>query len=166
MSRACILLLFAGFGVGCGVELPEAPDTPWLDLAAGGNSRCATVKFNVAVTFTGANYTYAGPVTGDLVGTQTAQFLWQEEPTGVTLANGGIAHWDITGGVLGALTFDTEFTNRNIGTDRPGSPSEVFENTGSHRATGGVRTANLTYIGSFPLTTFTTDHYYNGVICP
>ena len=78
--------------------------------------------------------------------------------------------WEITGGVLGPLTFETTFDNRNIATDRPGSPADVFENTGKHRALSGVSKANLTYNGpaifdpaSF---SFVLDHHYNGVICP
>jgi len=165
MKRMIIPLLLATLGFGCGSDVPTGTDIPVPDLAVAGNSGCATVRFNVAMTFVG-NRVYTGPVTGDLVGTVTQTFVGANTFAGANVKNGGTAEWDITAGVLGAFTFETTFENMNFLTDRPGSPFDMFESIGKHRATGGVQKANLTYIGTFPLATLTTDHDYNGVICP
>lgn len=165
MERLIMPVLFAGLACGCGSDVPVGTDPLAPDLAVAGNSGCATVSFNVALTPIG-NRVYVGPVTGDLVGTATQTFVGANTFAGVTVKNSGTATWDITAGVLGAFTFETTFENMNIQTDRPGSPFDVFENIGKHRAAGGVQTANLTYIGTFPLATLTSDHDYHGVICP
>ena len=94
------------------------------------------------------------------------EFFGDTKFAGVTMKNGGIAHWDITGGVLGPLTFDTEIENKNLLTNRPGSPGTLFENIGKHRAISGVKKANLHYIGTFDALTGMTDHDFQGVICP
>jgi len=110
-----------------------------------------------------------GLVTGELEGTVSLEFdFGSVKFAGVTVANSGTAHWSITGGMIPApVTFDTEFDNRNVALDRPGSPATLFENTGKHRAVGGVERANLTYKGTFTtLPSPRGDHDYQGVICP
>jgi hypothetical protein len=131
-----------------------------------GNSGCYTVKFNVALSPLGPD-TFEGPMTGDLEGTLRFEFDNDSVAfAGITVAVSGIAHWVITGGVLPGLTFDTAFDNRNLLIDRPGSPDTLFENSGQHRAIGGVVKANLTYRGIFTLVpTAVADHDYHGVIC-
>jgi hypothetical protein len=114
-------------------------------------------------------WSFAGILTGDLEGTLTIDF----DPgslrfAGVTIKNGGTAHWAITGGVLPApVTFETAFENKNLAVDRPGSPALVFENIGKHRDVSGVAEANLHYQGSFAVVpALQVDHRYQGVICP
>ena len=168
--RCGLLLCLVLCMVACtGDVVPVAPDAVAPEVvaessggvtASGGNSGCYTVKFNVSGFFP------AMAVTGDLVGTHEPLFGDDFKWTGNTVANGGTAHWVITGGVLGPITFDTTFDNRNILTDRPGSPATFFENTGKHRALDGVEKANLTYKGTFDALIPAIDHDYQGVICP
>ncbi len=102
----------------------------------------------------------------------TVQYVFLEVPrfTGVTVANGGIAHWDIIGGMIPGLgMFDTEFDIRNHLVDRPGSPELFFENKGRHRALAGVEKANLTYKSTADFLADpapVTDWIFQGVICP
>jgi len=143
------------------VVLPEAvAESSGGVAASGGNSGCYAVKFVVSGFFPDF------AVTGDLVGTSSPVFADEFKWTGHTVANGGTAHWVITGGVLGYIEFDTTFHNRNILIDRPGSPATFFENTGKHRALAGVEKANLTYHGTFDALIPAADHDYQGVICP
>ena len=65
----------------------------------------------------------------------------------------------------GVVTFRAEFDNRNQATDRPGSPSWLFENIGRTRAMDGVDKANLSYHGSFDASILQAVHEYQGVIC-
>jgi hypothetical protein len=160
MKKLFIPLLFAALAVGCGGDMPTDTDVPSADFAVAGNSGCATVQFNWSTVPT------SGPVTGDLEGTVSYTFIGGTKFAGATQKNGGTAHWDITGGVLGPMTFETEFDNMNIAIDRPGSPGTLFENIGKHRATSGVTKANLHYAGTFSLLTFMLDHDFQGVICP
>ncbi len=162
MKKLIIPLVSLGFAVGCGGDLPTDTDGLSPDFGVAGNSGCATVKFNIG----GVVFPDPIPITGDLEGTFAPTFMGDQKFSGVTTANGGTAVWDITGGVLGPLTFETTFDNRNIDTDRPGSPSTFFENIGRHRALDGVQKANLTYLGTFSFITFEIDHDYQGVICP
>jgi hypothetical protein len=138
-----------------------APD---LSVQASG---CATPKFTVVLVPT-SGLSFNGVLSGDLEGTVTLLF----DPgsfkfAGVTFANSGTAHWEISGGVLPGLgAFDTEFNNRNLLVDRPGSPATLFENIGTHRAAGGVDKANLTYKGTFTvMPTQEAIHEYQGVVC-
>jgi hypothetical protein len=128
---------------------------------------CYAVAFNVAPAPVQPGI-QEGAVTGDLEGTVRVVFdLSTVEFHGVTISNAGTAHWTITGGdVAGLTTFDTEFENKNLAIDRPGSPATLFENIGRHRGTGGVEMANLTYHGTFDSVTRRGDHDYRGVICP
>lgn len=168
MKRPLIPLLFAGLAVGCSGDVPTNSDGLTLDFAVAGNSGCFTPNFNVAVSLVLVPpfNTFTGPVTGDLIGTATAVFSGGDPLTGTTQRNFGTAHWEITGGVMGPLVFDTEFANRNHVIDRPGSPATQAENSGTHRALRGVAKANLTYEGTFDVIALTTDHDYHGVICP
>jgi hypothetical protein len=86
----------------------------------------------------------------------------------VTIANSGTTNWSIDGGIVPGLgTFVTEFDNRNINIDRPGSPATLFENKGAHRALQGVEKANLSYKGTFSLLPSPEGNLdYEGVICP
>ena len=144
-----------------------APEfTPNFDAASG----CVTPRFNAMLVPT-APHTFGGPVTGDLEGTMELVFD-EDFPTkiaGVTIfTSGGIANWDITGGILGPLTFQTTFEQRNH-MDAPPAFGTVFENLGSHRALTGVAKANLTYKGTFDVLASPAplaDHDYHGVICP
>jgi hypothetical protein len=87
-----------------------APD---LSVQASG---CATPKFTVVLVPT-SGLSFNGVLSGDLEGTVTLLF----DPgsfkfAGVTFANSGTAHWEISGGVLPGLgAFYTEFNNRNRG---------------------------------------------------
>jgi hypothetical protein len=128
---------------------------------------CHAVAFNVAPSPVQPGI-QEGAVTGDLEGTVRVVFdLATVEFHGVTISNAGTAHWTITGGdVPGLTTFDTEFENKNLAIDRPGSPATLFENIGRHRGTSGVEIANLTYQGTFDAVTRRGDHDYRGVICP
>jgi hypothetical protein len=85
---------------------------------------------------------------------------------GVTLRNGGTATWEITGGVLGPFTRETEFDNQNFYIHRPGSPWWLREDIGDYRATGGVQKANLDCKGTYDVITNMVDHDYQRVICP
>ena len=114
------------------------------------SSGCGTPKFTAVLVPT-SDFSFDGVLSGDLEGTVTLLFdPGSLEFAGVTLSNSGTAHWVITGGIIPGLgTFDTEFENRNLIVDRPGSPATLFENIGRHRAVGGVDKANLTYKGAF-----------------
>jgi len=128
---------------------------------------CYDVSFTVTGTPTGT-FTFEGTLTGDLEGTATIVF----DPgsisfAGVTVANAGVASWAVTGGTVPGLTaFGTAFDNRNLLSDRPGSPATVFENIGKHRAVSGVTRANLAYTGVFTVADLQFVHEYHGVICP
>ena len=162
MKKLLILLVSLGLALGCGGDMPTDTDGLSPNFGVAGNSGCATVRFTVA----GVVFPDPIPVTGDLEGTFVGTFMGDQKFSGVTTANGGTVAWEITGGVLGPLTFETTFDNRNISTDRPGSPAAVNENSGRHRALSGVQKANLTYAGTFSAISFEIDHDYNGVICP
>lgn len=132
------------------------------------SSGCYTPKFHVMLVPTGPA-TLEGLLTGDLAGTVSLEFDFGSlKSVGATVANSGTAHWTIAGGMIpGPVTFETEFDNRNIDIDRPGSPATLFENTGKHRALSGVGRANLTYKGTFTtVPSPQADHDYQGVICP
>jgi hypothetical protein len=149
-------------GITPAVVSPSSPDA----AVQAGASGCYTVKFNVAASPL-APGVWEGVLTGDVQGTVHVQFdLTSVEFAGVTVSNSGTAHWVITGGTVPPITFDTTFDNRNLRVDRPGSPATLTENIGTHRASGGVAKANLTYHGTFTtVPTRVTDHDYLGVIC-
>jgi len=128
-------------------------------------SSCYTVSFNVQLVPTASDF--SGPVTGDLVGTVSLVFNGDIKFTGNTLSNSGTASWTITGGVVPTpLNFTTTFDNRNLFSDRPGSPATLFENIGTHRALTGVAKANLNYHGTFTIVpSELANHDYRGVIC-
>lgn len=170
---AILLILAACSG---GVTSPTEPEnavpaTETLSSMArmtgpSGRSGCATVHFNV-LGFPSSPAMFTGEVTGDLEGTVELAFVGGPGKfAGVTQHNGGNASWSISDGVLGPLTFDTEFDNKNFYVDRPGSPATVVENIGKHRAVAGVDKANLTFKGEFSFLTFSIDHDFRGVICP
>jgi hypothetical protein len=155
-------MLLAGCAEGSSPTEVASPD-----LAVAGNSGCYTPKFTVTLVPIN-DFLFAGVVTGDLEGTVALEF----DPgsikfAGVTLSNSGIAHWEISGGIIPTLgDFATEFSNRNLLTDRSGSPATLFENIGNHRATGGVSMANLTYLGAFTVVPSPEAVLeFQGVIC-
>ena len=156
-----VLVVFAYACSGPTPTAPEMAPAPVSGAFVGseGASGCRTVKFNVSGFFP------IFSVTGDLEGTTALLFAGDLKFTGNTIANGGIAHWTITSSVLGPMTFETAFDNRNIMTDRPGSSGTFFENTGKHRALAGVDKAKLTYHGTFDELIPAADHDYHGVIC-
>lgn len=126
---------------------------------------CYTPKFTVSPVPIGVGL-FAGTITGDIQGTVMLTFVGPVTFRGATIANGGTAHWEITGGVIpGIVSFDTVFENRNLESDRPGSPAWLFENIGRHRAVDGVGKANLAYTGTFDVSIPAGDHEYQGVIC-
>ena len=129
-------------------------------------SSCNAVAFHVAAVPTSPG-TFTGPITGDLEGTASFQFGGDPKVTGKTLAATGIASWTITGGVVPVpLTFTTEFDNRNLNSDHPGSPATVIETLGKHRALSGVNSANLEFRGVVtvaPAVVVNLD--FRGVIC-
>lgn len=137
-------------------------------LASGGNSGCYTVQFNSKSVPT-APLTFAGPVTGDLVGSATFTI----DPSTLKTLSHTVsfdvdAVWVITGGIIPNLTgFQTRGQGiRAINVDRPGSSADVAENVGTHRAVSGVQKANLSFRGTFSNIDGTADHDYHGVICP
>jgi hypothetical protein len=137
--------------------------------ASAAQSGCYAVKFNVSGTLVPGVLTVQGVVSGDLVGTVEMTFdLGTLTFAGVTIKNGGFAEWNVDGGVVAGIDeFKTSFDNKNLATDRPGSPAWVFENIGTHRALEGVQKANLHYEG---ISDFAEprafSHDYQGVICP
>jgi len=137
--------------------------------ASAGQSDCHAVKFNVSGDPGGSGFVVLGEVSGDLAGTVTMTFDPDSVKfAGVTIKVGGVAQWDVTDGVVpGLVEFETSFDNKNLATDRPGSPAWVFENIGTHRALTGVQKANLHYSG---ISDFAEprafSHDYQGVICP
>ena len=129
---------------------------------------CYPVRFHQRATPL-APFVFLSELTGDIEGTEIVTF----DPNsldfhGVTLHNAGTAHWSITRSIVPGLgSFDTEFDNKNFFVDRPGSPASVIENIGTHRATGGVRAANLEYKGAFTASPEpAAEHDFRGVICP
>ena len=167
-----VILLVAGCA-DSRTSMPAAPTNALLATPTGIQSGsaearstgCYAVKFHVKSEDGGHFY-----FTGDLSG--TIEMTWDFDSfkyAGVTEKNGGTYTWTITGGIIPELrTFQTAFTNKNLVTDRPGSPDYIFENIGTHRAISGVSKANLAYHGSFiyqpPVVLL--DHLYSGVICP
>lgn len=140
--------------------------------AAAKSDGCYAVKFDLT-SYDGTTWALAG----DLEGTSVSQFDEAAgfKSAGVTEHGTGTAIWTITGGVVpGLTTFQTAFDNMNLIKDTPASPWNVFENIGTHRATGGVAKANLSYEGTLTievdangdLTYFLLAHRYWGVICP
>jgi hypothetical protein len=165
MKKLLLTLAFAGLAIGCGGDTPLDVDSP--DFALAGNSGCATVKFDAVGWPVTPDFTvWDTEFTGDLEGTGTQTFTEPPTPAGVQFHNSGVGLWNVSGGLLGALTFETEFDNHIIMTDRPGSPSTVNETMGRQRATSGVRKANLTYKGIFSATDLKVYQAYQGVICP
>lgn len=161
------LLLVA---TGCAGDAAVAPLEPELSDARAGDEveRCFSPEFSVLVTPVGPG-TFLGEVSGELEGTVVMEFDLPGSLrfAGATIHNSGTADWTITAGVVPDLTsFQTQFRNMNINVDRPGSPAGTFENVGSHRATAGVRRAELTYRGTF-VTAPSPEalHHYHGVIC-
>ena len=159
-------LLLVGCDAGVAVPGPAA-ERGSTAMTSARASDCYTPKFTVTLVPIN-DFTFDGAVSGDLEGEVLVQF----DPNSVgfagkTISNAGIAHWDITGGVVPGLgAFQTTFNNRNILVDRPGSPPTRIENTGGHRALDGVAKANLTYRGAFSaVPTPQAHHDYNGVIC-
>ena len=165
----------------CSGSAPTAPDVgteavlaqgeSGVFSASGGNSGCYTVKGKI----TGVLDEFGGPVgpleiSGDLVGTnETVVDFGTLKFAGVTIRWSGVTHWDIDGGVVPGLDeFKTAVDNKNLNTDRPGSPANVFENIGKHRALEGVEKSNLHYKGTSTVgpTGGFLDHDYQGVICP
>lgn len=165
-SRA-LLLVPALLLTACAEGEPTAPRAALRPEQASA-SACHAVRFTSVGTPQGGGR-FAAALSGDLEGTLVTTFDFSTvEITGATIANAGTSAWTITGGVVPGLTaFTTAFENRNLDTDRPGSPATRFENHGRHRATGGVALANLTYDGVFtavpsPVVTL----HWSGVICP
>lgn len=176
MRRMCSALVVGSAVVGAGA-LDVRPSLPMPTLVAalsadsaanraGGASGCVTPRFTMTLTPIGPGQ-FQGVLTGDLAGWVVITFVGPFKFTGVTFANGGEGHWEITSGLGdGIVVFDTTFANRNQETVRPGSPGDLFENIGRHRAVDGVVKANLTYLGEFDASIPEGVHHYHGVICP
>jgi hypothetical protein len=142
--------------------------------ASNGQSGCYAVKFNVSGNVLPGGFPVSPwVVSGDLVGEQT----WFPDVTsfrlaGVTFNVSGEMAWNIDGGVVPGLgEFKTSFDLKNLNIDRPGSPANIAENIGTHRALEGVQKANLTLKGvteaaedSSSMGSSSMD--YQGVICP
>jgi hypothetical protein len=166
MKKLCIPVVLLAFVVACSGDVPTGTDELAPDFAVAGASGCVTPHFATALTFVGPG-TFSGPITGDLEGTATFVFTPGSDTFNrVTHKNSGTAYWEITGGVLGAVTFETAFENKNLNQVTPPSPFTVWENIGSHRATDGFRMANLTYTGTFSLTSLSGVFDHQGVLCP
>ncbi|NGP75061.1 hypothetical protein G3570_00335 [Balneolaceae bacterium YR4-1] len=141
-------------------EAIKAPYATNGELTSG----CYTVSFNVV--FQEGPAGAEGVVSGDLEGTSTFRVESNIKMRGNTWYWVGSADWDITGGSIPGLnTFSTTIENRNITTDRPGSPAIIFENMGRMHDLSGVHKAKLTYKGTFDIPTLTGDWDFRGVIC-
>ena len=167
------------FAFACSGSAPTAPDVgteavlaqgeSGVFSASGGNSGCYTVKFNVTGPVDENGFqTAPWTVSGDLEGTQ---LVFPDVPgslrfAGVTIKLSGEMHWTITGGVIPELEdFKTLFDLKNLNVVRPGSPPDIFENIGKHRALEGVEKANLEFKGVTQTPgDVSLDH--QGVICP
>lgn len=158
MKKLFAPLMYAALAFGCDGDTPLDVESP--EFAVAGNSGCATVEFYRLGAPDGA------PFTGDLQGTLTSTFDGDFKFAGATMHVVGTHQWNITGGVLGPLTFETESHHKNLFADRPGSPWYLYENIGEHRATSGVLKANLHFKGTYDWSTNTVDHEWKGVICP
>lgn len=157
-----LAVLVAG---ACGVsDTPLAPadveGAPELSVA----SDCHAVQFNVSGPLTVIRPGVVEvPVQGDISGIVRFTFdLSSPRFEGATAHNRGVADWTVSG-IPGLTSFATEFENHAIWMDRPGSSGNVFENTGRHRAIGGVTKANLHYSGTSGVNGPNWDH--SGVIC-
>jgi len=177
-----LLILLVASLAGCADQAVQAPTAPTSvsaastgiqpSSAAQTSGRCYAVKFDLT-SDDGTSWVLAG----DLEGTSLSQFDEAAgfKSAGVTDHGTGTAVWTITGGIVPRLTtFQTAFENTNLVKETPASPWNVFENFGTHRATGGVAKANLSYKGTLTievdesgnLTYFLLAHRYWGVICP
>jgi hypothetical protein len=170
--------------VACtGDTVPVAPDAVAPEIVAessggvvgsGGHSGCYAVKFNVSGNvLPGGVPVSPWVVSGDLVGEQTwVVDVTSFRLTGVAFRLSGEMEWSIVdGGVVPNLgEFTTSFDLKNLNIDRPGSPANIAENIGTHRALEGVQKANLTLKGvteaaqGSSLGSSSMD--YQGVICP
>lgn len=136
-----------------------------------GAEKCYSVQFLATAPWGPTDLTFT--LSGDLVGTYSTAFdpstIKYSGPmpffSGGTMSIEGEGTWQITGGnVPGLSNFQTTFTNRNLLSAVAGSPPDVVENIGSHRATTGVSKANLAYKGA--ASQASVEHRYHGVICP
>ena len=171
------------FAFACSGSAPTAPDSGTEAVlaqgesgsfsASAGNSGCYTVKFNVS----GEVLPWGFPVSpwvvsGDLEGEQTwVVDLTSFRLTGVAFRLSGEMEWNIDGGVVSDLgEFTTSFDLKNLNIDRPGSPANIAENIGTHRALVGVQKANLTLKGVTEAAQGSSLGFssmdYQGVICP
>ena len=158
-------------------SVSAAPTGIQSSSAAGASGGCYAVRFDLTSSDFTTDDGTTWALAGDLEGTAVSQFDEAAgfKSAGVTEHATGTAVWTITGGVVpGLTTFQTAFDNKNLIKDTPASPWNVFENIGTHRATGGVEKANLSYEGTLTievdangeLTYFLLAHRYWGVICP
>jgi hypothetical protein len=141
--------------------------------ASGGNSGCYTVKFNASGNVLPGGFPVSPwVVSGDLVGEQTWVVDFTSfRLTGVAFRLSGEMEWNIDGGVVPNLgDFTTSFDLKNLNIDRPGSPANIAENIGTHRALEGVQKANLTLKGVTEAAQDSSLGFssmdYQGVICP
>lgn len=169
MRTSCTLMAGILLVVGCGGDVPTRTQGPFPVAPSPSlthRSGCVAPAFNVFAITENVPMT-TGQVSGDLIGTVTLNFTGVAPLTGVTNQSVGVAEWNITDGVAGALIFRTRFRNRNHLIDNPASPADVVENRGIHRALDGVGKANFTYRGVFSFgTPSSIDHDYRGVLCP
>jgi len=147
--------------------LPEAVRAASAPDFAAASSPCHAVAFHVVAAPSGPG-TFTGAVTGDLNGTVSFTFVGAPNITGTTLVVPATASWSITGGAVPApLAFVTEFDNRNMTSNRPGSPATVIETLGEHRAVSGVEVANLHFDGIVTVVpSVVVNLDFRGVICP
>ncbi len=155
-----------------------ASSAPNERAAASGVPRCVAVQFEANGVFPfWAPLPLTWTLSGDLEGTMdvTPDLANRKYSGPPPFASGGnmywegTAEWHITGGVVSGLTFETVVANRNLISDRPGSPFTVYENIGTQKATSGVAKANFSYKGTgvndFVAMTQTGSHRYMGEIC-
>lgn len=183
MQTRWLLLCLVVCMVACtGDTVPVAPDAVAPEVvaessggvvASGGHSGCYAVKFNASGNVLPGGFPVSPwLVSGDLVGEQS----WFPDftsfrLTGVAFRLSGEMAWDIDGGVVPNLgEFTTSFDLKNLNIDRPGSPANIAENIGTHRALDGVEKANLTLKGVTEAAQGSSLGFssmdYQGVICP
>ena len=168
---ACAAVLFCAACDGDGITSADQPGATSVDrpeqapsLSAAGKSGCYAVKG--AISETGVFPSFAGTVTGDLIGTSETTLSFDLRFTGAVIHNPGERMLTITGGTVPELMGETlHETFDGLSAFRAGPLIRINERT---RIDQGAERGNLTAHGYLDQRPFPweVELTYHGVICP
>jgi hypothetical protein len=168
MKKSLIPLLFAGFVVGCGGDVPTGTDGPAPNFNKAGNSGCHTVNINAHSS--GVFPDFTGTTTGDVEADVSVAFdVGSVALHGVVTAIEGEETWKVTGGnIPEIINREISFRQRSVTIASPDNEPFVMRINGQLRAVDGVSKANLTIHGTFDARVFPfeVDLVLRGVVCP